>query len=117
MYPLSQLIRMHAGNVIQERGERIEAFYGQSWAFARFLWDGDGGRYRPAFQRLLADAAAGTVYDPTGFLRRRGRGWNPDAARPMLERYLGMPLGEIEGRYQAYVQEIAFKRFGEQWGS
>ena len=52
---------MHAGHVVQAPRERINAFYAQSWAFARFLNEAEGGRYRPMFRKLLADAAAGVV--------------------------------------------------------
>src|SRR5207237_4109924 len=59
-YPLSKLITMHAGDVVGSGGEKIESFYAQNWAFVRFLWDAQKGKYRAAFQKLLADTAAGT---------------------------------------------------------
>ena len=106
---------MHAGDVVNEPGDRIEAFYGECWAFARFLWEGEGGKYRPAMQKLLADTAAGTVYDPTGTLRHAGPIWNPAAARPMLEHYLGMDLKAIDEAYQKFIRKVAFDEFDAQW--
>ncbi len=55
------------------------------------------------FQRLLADTAAGELHDETGTLRRASRNWNPAAARPILEHYLGQDLPEIARAYESYV--------------
>jgi hypothetical protein len=117
LFPLDKLVRMHAGDVVQLPGDKIEAFYAQNWAFARFLWEYDGGAYRPAFKKLLADTAAGNVYDPTGTLHRAQGAWAPQSVRPMLEHYLGKSLDEVEKEYQAFITDIAYKQFGRQWMS
>ena len=106
LWPLEQLITLHAGEVVNQPRERIDAFYAQNWAFARFLWDAEGGRYRPQFQRLLEETAAGTLNDPTGTLRHARRNWNPAAAKPILEHYLGQELATIEAAYLAYVGQL-----------
>ena len=62
LYPLSQLVRMHAGQIVGKPGAKIEAFYGESWAFARFLREGNGGQNGQALHRMLADAARGTLF-------------------------------------------------------
>ena len=96
LFPLDKLVRMHAGDVVQLPGDKIEAFYAQNWAFARFMWEYNDGVYRPAFKKLLADTAAGSVYDPTGTLHRAQGAWAPQSVKPMLEHYLGKPLDEVE---------------------
>lgn len=106
LWSLDQLVRMHAGEVVDQPVERIEAFYAQGWALARFLWEGDGGRYRPALQRLLGDAAHGRLPVPIS-VGTSGHLWRPAAAKPLLEHYLQMPFDQIEQRYDAYVREIA----------
>ena len=106
MYPLAQLVRMHAGQVVGKPSSRIEAFYAQSWAFARFLNDGEGGRYRPALRRMFADAARGALYDDSFQQVSRAPLWNPSTARPMLEHYLGMGLPAIEQAYVNYVRGL-----------
>ena len=103
---LRRLIAMHAGQVVNGSSFQVEAFYAQNWAFARFLWDAEDGRYRPALQRLLADAAAGRLYRD-GINRQPGSTeWDPASAAPLLERYLEMPLPEIEQAYSAYIRKI-----------
>jgi hypothetical protein len=114
-FPLSELITLHAGQVVGRSGIKIEAFYAQNWAFARFLWEGENKKYRPALQQLLADTAAGTVADPTGSLRRKYLPWNPDGVRPMLEHYLGEDLSVIQTEFDAFMKQVAFKEMSEQF--
>ena len=108
--PLERLVAMHAGMVVDRPAREVEAFYAQNWGFARFLWDAEGGRYRPALQQLLADAAAGTLHADAD--RRRSAAsadaWNPRSVKPMLEHYLGMPLADIEAAYVRYLRRIAY---------
>jgi len=98
LWPLDQLVQMHAGQIVDERAERIEAFYSQNWAFARFLIEGQHGRYRSGLKRLLADAATGQNH----------AGWDPTSVPPLLEHYLGAPLKQIEAEYLQFVREIAY---------
>jgi hypothetical protein len=115
LWPLEDLIQMHAGQVVSLPSDRIEPFYAQSWAFARFLREADNARYRPAMRQLLTDIAAGTVYDPTGVHQKSSLQWRPQGVQPMLEHYLGMNLDQIDKAYQEYIRKIAFEEFGAQW--
>jgi hypothetical protein len=115
LFPLSKLIRLHAGDIVGLPDIRIEAFYSQNWAFARYMCEGENGRNRPALERLLADTAAGTVYDPTGSLRLAYLGWNPAGVQPLLEHYLGEDLGTIEQGYRQFIQKIAYDEMTEQF--
>jgi hypothetical protein len=107
LWTLESLVSMHAGDVVGQSTERIEAFYAQSWAFARFLIDGDAGRHRPALQRMMADCVAGTLFNPGGRPRRVDGSFNPSSVGPMLEHYLGERLADLEPAYRAYLQRIA----------
>ena len=115
LFPLDQLVTLQAGDIVGRAGIRIEAFYSQSWAFARYLWDGENGKYRPALQHLLADAAAGTIYDPTGYLQFSYRGFNPAGARPLIEHYLGEDLATVEDGYRQFVQKVAYEDLMRQY--
>lgn len=106
-FPLSRLVRMHAGQVVGKPSAQIEAFYAQSWAFARFLYDAQGARYRPALRRMLADAARGALFRDSSHQFPRGPFWDPDTARPMLEHYLGTSLDQIEREYDRYIRDLA----------
>jgi hypothetical protein len=107
--PLWELCSMHAGDIVGAKNEKIDAFYAQCWAFARFLWEGEHNRYRPVFQKWLADTADGTVYDPTGSHVRALAPWNRKAVGPMIEHYLGRSLSEVDQSYQSYMKTIAYE--------
>lgn len=107
LYPLSQLVRMHAGQVVGKSNAKIEAFYAESWAFARYLHDGQRGRNRPALQRMLSDAAAGRLFDDTSRQLNDGPLWDSSTAKPMIEHYLGADLSQIEQSFKAYMDQLA----------
>jgi hypothetical protein len=96
LMPLRQLLSMHAGNVVGLSGQEVDAFYSQAWALARFLREGEGGRYRPALMRLLNDAA-------TGALSSASLEEDPS----LIERYLGESLESIEPAYRRFAAKVA----------
>jgi hypothetical protein len=106
LYTLRQLSELHAGMVVSGSGANTEAFYSQSWAFATFLWSAEDGKYRPALRRLLSDIADGSVDDPSGAYKDKSMPWNPAAARPMLERYMGMNFDQIDAQYKDFIKSI-----------
>lgn len=104
LWPLEKLCTMHAGDVVSLSGDRIETFYAQNWAFAQFMYNAEGGKYRPAFQRMLRDLAAG---EAAAYGRRStGEGWDPRSVQPLLEHYLGMNMEQIDKAYQAYIRQL-----------
>jgi hypothetical protein len=102
---LEELAGMHAGQVVNGPAAGISAFYGESWAFARFLLSQENGKYRPRLQRLLADAAAGRL---EGVIPRPTDAvfWHPASAKPLLERYLQVDLKTLDGEFLAYLDEL-----------
>ena len=107
LIPLPDLVSMHAGQVVDQPGEQIEAFYAQSWAFAKFLWDGEGGRHRPSLRRILTDAAGGTLYPGNNSRKTDGGMWDPESARPLLEHYLGRSLESLDESFRRYCKRLA----------
>jgi hypothetical protein len=105
LVPLQRLLRMHAGEVVEQGVDGVEAWYGQAWALARFLWIGENGRYRVGLQKLLADAAAGTIVDPTGSHRDKKQPWDPSGVGVMFEHYFGKSLEEMDGEYRQFVKQ------------
>ncbi|HTW93626.1 MAG TPA: hypothetical protein VMD30_02455 [Tepidisphaeraceae bacterium] len=114
LWPLRVILQMHAGMVVVKNTGSVMAWYAQAWAFARFLWDGEGGKYRPAFQRMLLDIARGTVWDPSGSFRSRIGPWVPEATIPMLVHYLGVPFSQIDDEYNRYIHTLAYDELIEQ---
>jgi hypothetical protein len=111
LVPLTQLVSMHAGQVVDRSPEQIEAFYAESWAFARFLWDAEGGKYRNTLRRILTEAADGTLY-PGATSRRSPDGlWDPDSARPLLEHYLKTDLEKLDPAFRRYIRRVAYQGY------
>jgi hypothetical protein len=106
MIPLSDLCGMHAGQIVDKSSAHIEAFYAQSWAFARFCRDSQGGKYRSNLEKLLYDCAAGSAYGPTTGPIDRIWHWERSSAKPLIERYLGEDFGAIDHEYQAFVAQL-----------
>ncbi len=117
LLPLSRLATLHAGEIVGRSGEVIDTFYSQNWAFAKFLREADQGKYAPVLQHLLADTAAGRVYDPSGTHRRNIGGWDPDSVGPILEHYFNLPMEEINRRYMEYLKVLAYEEYQEQFAS
>ena len=111
LVPLAQLVAMHAGQVVDQPPAQIEAFYAQSWAFARYLWEADGGKHRGTLRRILTDAADGSLY-PGPSSRRTDDGlWDPDSARPLLEYYLKTDLEKLDRSFRRYVHRLAYEGY------
>jgi len=114
-FPLPELVSMHAGDVIHMPPDRVDAFYAQNWAFARFLWEGNNAKYRPVLQRLMSDLATGVGPDGKPREGTAALGWQPRTVRPMLEKYLGEDLSALDKEYQAYVRQVAYDELNAQW--
>lgn len=106
LVPIEQLAATHAGQVVDQPAHEIEAFYAQSWAFARFLWTAEGGKYRPTLRRILADAADGSLFDVKPPRRPDDGLWDPESAGPLLEHYFGADLRQIDRLFRAYIQDL-----------
>jgi hypothetical protein len=111
LLPLAKLAPMHAGQVVDQRPEQIEAFYAQSWAFARFLWEAEGGRYRPTLRRILTEAANGTLFPGEASLRTDDGLWDPETARPLLEHYLKTDLEQLDKAFRQYVNRVVYRAY------
>ena len=107
LIPLSDLCGMHAGQIVDKSSGRIEAFYAQSWAFARFCREAQGGKYRPNLERMLYDCAQGSAYGPATEPSDTGTWhWEKSSAKPLLERYLGEDFEAIDRAYQAFIARL-----------
>jgi len=103
---LEEVMGMHAGMILDRPGDKINSFYAQAWALARFLWDGDNGAHRAALRQMILDAADGVIYDPNGLHRNKLRGWNSAGVKGMLENYLQMDFADINTAYLQFMHHI-----------
>ena len=103
LWPLHELIRVHAGDVIYLPREKIETFYAQSWAMSLFLLES----YPSETRRYLADVAAGRAYRPAAFANLKPNQWNPNLGQAQFEHYFERSMAEIERDYTAYCYTLS----------
>ncbi len=56
LFELSELLRIHAGDVFASPAKSSDTYYAQLWSLTLFLLDGPNKGYRDGFRALLADA-------------------------------------------------------------
>ena len=71
-----------------------------------FFMTPDQGRYRAAVRRMLADAAAGRLYDDSSRQLADGPLWDSSTAKPMLEHYLGTTLTDVEQSFRQFMDQL-----------
>ncbi len=106
---LERLLDTHPHTLVTSGTDAALMYYAQVWALVHFLNEGEGGKYRIALSRALADAAAGrlraTIDKTLGreeslLLARERRG-------PQLFRaYFNMDMTGAAREYDAFVSEI-----------
>lgn len=96
---LDELLQRTPQSFLEVGKNKLLIYYAQVWALAHFLAEGDGGRYHPALQRVLLDAAAGRL---KGGKTRRARRLGPG----VIEAYFEPSLDAFERRYVGFVREI-----------
>lgn len=104
---LEELVGSRPQDLLGRPGDPILMFYAQGWALMHFLAEGEGGRLREGFRRLISDAAEGRL---AATLRQRL------GDREMVET---MRWRVGDGVIRAYIEEDpgrlegAFARFQE----
>lgn len=53
LHPLSELLRTHAGAVLEGSSDGVASYYAQLWALVLFLREGELGKYAGGFRQML----------------------------------------------------------------
>lgn len=115
--PLADLFQLDAGQVVGGPGIRIQAFYAQGWAFARFVREYDNGKYREKFIKWVEATASGTLIDPTGTHRVHQLMWDRTTVRPIIERYLETDTATLQREFDEWCRYLVYEEFPRQWAS
>ncbi|MEQ8769864.1 MAG: hypothetical protein RIB60_05070 [Phycisphaerales bacterium] len=108
---LDHLLSVRPQDEIATSNDRALRYYAQVWAFTHFLYEGEAGRYRPALQRMLTDAATGDLYDTVR--ARLGERPARDArvrrvGPAVLAAYLpDVRMADLDRQYQSFVRRVA----------
>lgn len=106
---LRKLLEATPQEMLESGSNGALTYYAQVWALVHFLREGAGGTYRPALERLVADAAAGRLH------RTLATTLEPNAARAaartrrgtgVFEAYFTADLDRAERQYAEFIQRI-----------
>ncbi len=114
LIPLKELIAINPGEVLAtNEAEQVLAFYGQSYALARFLREGGLGKRTGNYRQLLFDGLKGNW--PLDEVSRRiaeDRNeprtilWNRIVGQLLFQYYVGSDFEQIEQQYLAFCRQI-----------
>ncbi|MBL9121551.1 MAG: DUF1570 domain-containing protein [Phycisphaerae bacterium] len=97
---------------------KLLTYYAQVWALTHYLVEGEGGRYRPALEELLHDAAEGRLAGkvaassrlPAG---RGGRTLGLKVGRAVAIVYFNPDFASFKAGYEAFVADITRRGAGD----
>jgi hypothetical protein len=106
---IDELLLLSPQDLMGRSTEGALDYYAQVWALTHFLVEGDNGRYRPALEQMLRDAAAGRLNDKireklgpraASIHNNRRRGVD------VLSVYTDVPSSSLDDSYKAFVARI-----------
>lgn len=106
---IDELLLLSPQDLMGRSTEGALDYYAQVWALTHFLVEGDNGRYRPALEQMLQDAAAGRLnaqirekLGPRAASIHNNRRRGVD----VLSVYTGVPSASLNESYKAFVARI-----------
>ncbi len=94
--PLEAVIVGSPQGFLLEGRDALLDYYAQVWTLVHFLAEYDHGRFRPALQRMLLDAASGRLRPAAG----------PHGLRRQFEEYFGTNPSQLDSAYRAFIGVI-----------
>jgi hypothetical protein len=121
LLPLQELLETTPQACLERGKDELLSYYAQCWALVHFLNEGEGGRYREALRRLLADAADGSMVarlERSPLLAgadaeaRRRAARSRTGALAMRE-YVRPDLSRMDAEFRAFVSQITRRGAGD----
>ena len=109
LLPLETVLTANPQALMQKGFDAPVTWYAQLWALMHFLREGAGGKYRPALDRLVADAAAGRMGRAMAIQLDDPRASSLLAQRSGLQvfrAYFARDLGPFEAEYRAFITAV-----------
>jgi hypothetical protein len=112
LIPLPEVLQRSPHAFLNEGSERLLTYYAQVWALTRFVAEGEGGRYRPALEQVLLDAAEGRLVGRlasstriTSQHRRSVAATSRSGPWVVLE-YFNPDFAEFEEQYHRFIETL-----------
>ncbi len=105
LFPLTELLSTHAGNVVHETSARVGTYYAQVWGLALFLREGAGGKYAAGFERLCGELA-----NPDLAVRLRAEHILAESAavspgEALFRSFIADDLRQVEHEYVTFLRQ------------
>ncbi len=104
LLPLSEILERPPQSFLETGKADLLVYYAQVWALTHFLAEGEGGRYRPALEDMIADAAAGRLGGRSS--SDRGAHASTRLGPPLLVQYFETDLEAFEAAYIEFMRAI-----------
>jgi hypothetical protein len=104
---LSAVLASAPQDVMSGGQRRVLDYYAHVWAMTQFFMEGQEGTLREGFQRMVRDAAEGTLGQGASVGGRIG-GWRRrGGAGALVEAYLGKTPQALDPAFQRFIRDIA----------
>lgn len=101
--PLTDLLRMHAGEAVLETGRTVRTYYAQVWSMLLFIREGAEGRYADGLKQMLADAAEGRLeLAVSGYRAARPEADDSSPGEIIFRHYITEDLDRFMSEYEAF---------------
>jgi hypothetical protein len=105
--PLSDLLRMNAGEAVLKTGSAVRTYYAQVWSTILFLQEGADGRYADAFAGLLADAGTERFrFAVSGYRATHADADRISPGEIIFRHYITEDLDTFMNEYRAYARAL-----------
>lgn len=103
---LPELIAATPQELIQRDQDMALVWYAQVWALVHFLNEGDDRAHHDAFNRMLEDAAAGTLSRTGSRFQNLSESTGRAAPGSLFERYFNASADELDAAYQRFIARV-----------
>ncbi|MCA9291049.1 MAG: hypothetical protein KDA25_07970 [Phycisphaerales bacterium] len=98
---------------LNEGKNDLLVYYAQGWALVQFLVEGENGRYRPQLERVLRDAAMGTLHDTlVKAMPDRRRAIRGGLGRALIDGYFTDDFEAFRREYLRFISAITQRGAG-----
>ncbi len=119
--PLQELLDTTPQACLERGKDQLLSYYAQCWALVHFLEEGEGGRYRESFRRLLTDAAEGRLaarLEASPLVaaaepEARRRAARSRAGSLVMREYVRPDLSRMDAEFQAFLSQITRRGAGD----
>lgn len=112
LIPLTELLDATPQSFLETSKTDLLTYYAQVWSLTRFLAEGDNGRYRPALEDVITDAAEGRLTrrlmnsNVVRIDKRRAAVAANRLGTWVAREYFNADLNDLDAGYQAYIRRL-----------